>query len=802
MNANNQENANQDLLSKKKRVLKVATVERWINDDLAKDNGSIWLHYDADKQEHVEKLYCRVCQKYKQQLSTMKDFSNAWIIGSKNLKLSNAKDHANSNCHLRAFRLHANEIRTGSGGSLQMPEKLMPGPNQPTVIEGFSQMSEIAQEQLKKKFELAYFVAKKELPFTMYEDLVTLEKHHGVDIGEVYVNRIECANFIDYHGEYLSKTLENDLSEAHFYSVLTDGTTDCSVTEELVYVLYFDPKRNEESVGVKLAFLSLKDVKKADAPGIESVIESSFASVGTTKNELYSKLVGFGADGASVNSGDKNGVKALLQQKSPWLIFQWCVAHRLELALKDALQPTWFKQVDQMLTKLHSFYNKSPKKLYELKSLHKLLQNTFDFVEGSIKPKRANGTRWISFKLAALRLVLDKFGIYLMHLENLAQEEGNNEIVGHLKKWKTSQMLLHIAFFIDVLTPAAELSKIYQEDDIDIVSATSALNRTKHKLQLYSNLSLQDLPATKYLLSKIEKDNATLTYQGIQFSSIQFERELELLKAKKNSLTESICACISSRLDDSESPTLQDIAIVLNAESWIAKASLPKEDGEVDGKSDSCVNFDEGAFDAEIIRLFEHFQVVLGNAGVKCPCTEVVAEWHDLFTYSINYLQPTKHNYKKTWAFVFSSSHARSRWKNILTLIELLFSIPVSNAKLERMFSNMQRAKVDSRCSLGEERLTHLLRIKEEGPELGCFDVTPVVKLWLDSKVRRPNQRKRKKYKQRKQKSKRYYDQDNYTKLFSAVDDSLGADSDSLGADSDSCASSTTDDDLSVANMD
>lgn len=110
-------------------------------------------------------------------------------------------------------------------------------------------------------------------------------------------------------------------------------------------------------------------------------------------------------------------------------------------------------------------------------------------------------------------------------------------MLGYLKKWKTSQMLLHIAFFIDVLTPAAELSKIYQEDDIDIVSATSALNRTKHKLQLYSNLSLQDLPVTKYLLSKVEEESGTHTYQGIQFSSTQFERELELLKAKKNRIT-------------------------------------------------------------------------------------------------------------------------------------------------------------------------------------------------------------------------------------------------------------------------
>ena len=75
----------------------------------------------------------------------------------------------------------------------------MPGPNQST---GFAQMPDMAQEQIKK-FELAYFVAKEELPFTLYKDLVTLEKHHGVDIGEVYANCIDCANFVDYHEEHL-----------------------------------------------------------------------------------------------------------------------------------------------------------------------------------------------------------------------------------------------------------------------------------------------------------------------------------------------------------------------------------------------------------------------------------------------------------------------------------------------------------------------------------------------------------------------------------------------------------------------
>ena len=103
----------------------------------------------------------------------------------------------------------------------------------------------------------------------------------------------------------------------------------------------------------------------------------------------------------------------------------------------------------------------------------------------------------------------------------------------------------------------------------------------------------------------------------------------------------------------------------------------------------------------------------------------------------------------------------------------------------------MQRTKVDARCSLGEQRLTHLLRIKEEGPVIGSFDVTPVVKLWSERKVRRSNQNKRKKYKQRKQKSKKYHDKDNYNELFSLVDSSSdNTDSEEEVADEDSPCSS------------
>ena len=38
-------------------------------------------------------------------------------------------------------------------------------------------------------------------------------------------------------------------------------------------------------------------------------------------------------------------------------------------------------------------------------------------------------------------------------------------------------------------------------------------------------------------------------------------------------------------------------------------------------------------------------------------------------------------------------------------MIKLLFTVPVSNAKRERMFSKLKRVKIDFRCSLGTKRL-------------------------------------------------------------------------------------------------
>ena len=200
------------------------------------------------------------------------------------------------------------------------------------IITGLAVMDKKDIERTKRKFEVAYFVAKQQLSMTKYTEILKLENMHGVDIGQAYQTDRYCGTLIDYCGKEIKQQFNSDLAKATFYSVLWDGSTDNSVKEnEAIYALYFDPvPRGSVSVEVKIAFLEMNYLNDQSASGLTAAIKSSFQSIGITETN---KLIRFTSDGASVNRGDKNSVKTSLRENSPWLVFIWCIAHHLELAI-------------------------------------------------------------------------------------------------------------------------------------------------------------------------------------------------------------------------------------------------------------------------------------------------------------------------------------------------------------------------------------------------------------------------------------------------------------------------------------
>ena len=60
-------------------------------------------------------------------------------------------------------------------------------------------------------------------------------------------------------------------------------------------------------------------------------------------------LIGGGTDGASINVGQHNSMRAKLQDSLQWLFWAWCYAHCLELVSKNGPISNLFKEIEEML---------------------------------------------------------------------------------------------------------------------------------------------------------------------------------------------------------------------------------------------------------------------------------------------------------------------------------------------------------------------------------------------------------------------------------------------------------------------
>ena len=68
------------------------------------------------------------------------------------------------------------------------------------------------------------------------------------------------------------------------------------------------------------------------------------------------------------------------------------------------------------------------------------------------------------------------------------------------------------------------------------------------------------------------------------------------------------------------------------------------------------------------------------------------------------------------------------------------------------MFSKLNQVKTLQCGSLSQIRLGNLLHIAEECLAVERYDVTPVMKIWANEKVRHPKQTERKQYEKRESK--------------------------------------------------
>lgn len=215
------------------------------------------------------------------------------------------------NFHIKALQTH--NASEGHKKCVAHQKAVTATPGTTPAERALQAMNQENFNKMRILFRISHSIAKKGRPFSDYAWSADLhEVTHGISLGETYRNDKACRNFIGFIAEAKRLALVEALMKAPFYSTLT-GSTDSSVREaKIMYVRYSDHGK------ISNKFLALKNIARANAENVATLIETTLKEYGGfTDANLYKKLVGFGADGASVNMGSHNGIGARLQRMAP-----------------------------------------------------------------------------------------------------------------------------------------------------------------------------------------------------------------------------------------------------------------------------------------------------------------------------------------------------------------------------------------------------------------------------------------------------------------------------------------------------
>ena len=652
------------------KVASIKTVKKW------EIEFSSQFSYDT-KDGKVFRLRCFECTKWELKIKTATNFSTTWIRpGSDSVAKDSVAKHCRSDQHKKALE---HTKRSLLGAEVYKESVVMNSP----IAKSFLKLSPDYRAGLKVKINTVYHIIKNEDPYTNYPKLLELQTKNNVPelanskTIKSYATDDAGALFGDFIGTFNLENLKKDLGKIHYYSVLTDGSTDSSVTkQEAIYILFLHD-------GIpKVRYFSVESISNANAAGIHEGIKTAFERFGITN--FSDRIVGLNADGASVNMGEYRGLGKLVKESAPWLELVHCFNHRIELALKDAFDTSPFGKIVDMLTKLYYLYQKSPTRYRELRELSEVYEKSIP------KPTKACGTRWIDHKYRAMQKVLQNYGAYMVHLESLSQTDSQAfkraEIQGSLKKWKHASYPIYMSVYLDVLAPIRRISLAMQQDLHDPVKVTRRIKEftwTMAKLVLVFEQALDDdniLTHYTKFLGEVEVDNdGKHVYQNVKLK--QYNRTKNRVKQHYKET--------------------------------------------VDGSFGNTMIAD--------IVLHFHELLVKNN----CHVEKIQSEWLVLKGYLIPMIMNDKKSkYLDLWSRVFQNDEVKEECKNILHIFEIMLVVPFTNAKVERVFSRM---KTDVRNRLKRDRLDVYLRVGDDGMSVKDFNPDPIIDLWFKDKVRRLN---------------------------------------------------------------
>ena len=607
------------------------------------------------------------------------------------------------------------EKRKAEEAGIDYPQQSAKQQKKGPLPQYFDKLHEASKTKYKALFDIVYMLAKNHRPLSDTEMQVQLAKKLNVELaGEDHQNRFAAREFIASIAAVLRNSNAQSIIESRFLSLLGDGSTDRSIIEqESAFVRYCDQGVPKTSL-VDVVALEYCDANGVLA-GLLKALESRSLKIENLKDPSKPgpTMVCANFDGASVNMGEYEGVGAKLKRdfSMEWLIVMWCVAHKIELAMLDAVKSnSAITQFEEHFKSVLGFYDKlHVKNRREAKSLAEILDEMYVHLP-PIKEQR-----WVASKVRANQAMRKDYHILVSHLTTVAagtpgHTQSTREVkAGAYLKYITSPRFLYMLhFLIDVLEIVKKMSLAFQSDDLLIFQVPE-----KVKACIVSLLALKKIPGPtmKIFMESYDRKNKKFKAEGGGIVDLCGPcPDLKYTDASTHKILDDMVKYLKDRFKDflSESGPVRAFKIF--------NYNLYPNDNE------SLAVY--GA--EELVTLLTHFSELFDEAEIAQAQVEFPGFKACLAQYKG---QPPQTVHKFLLRSAYDGSNVN--FPVMMKLLELMIVISCSTAKVERSFSQLNLIKTAQRQSMSQDLLRDLMIIQIEGPSLEDFDPIPAIEHYL-----------------------------------------------------------------------
>jgi hypothetical protein len=530
-------------------------------------------------------------------------------------------------------------------------------------------------------------------------DFTTYAPVEAKDINFQYLTPAEHLYFLECIVVCHRKELQRRVASALAFSLRCDGSVDRTQMDKI----YVTAKVVEHDGTEDNLFLGCAEPSERGAAGVFDAVKSACtATLGTSDSwdTVRRSVSSFVTDGASVNTGCRNGLWVLLDNDVteatghgiPLKI--WCAAHRSSLAWKSVTSTVSEARIlISDLVSISTYFHSSAIRTRELKKLAE------DRSLSLLRLPRFFDVRWAEFTGDLLEAILTSWYPLVLYFQTAA-DNGDREAQGFLNFLTSRSTLQLTSFLADVTSVFARFQKNLQSDNITVLDLPHQVDSAKQQI---AALRTSSLPGG--WVSALNKEMVTspdeCTLKGVSLSmkerrtknAHQYVLSKRDHEAVNNEVVEGLLNFLSERFDtDLDTANLQ---------------KLVRFDPTVDLEAVGDI-----LPEVDVAELSIEFREVQ-NLGMANSLRET----------------PIRESLKRLL-------HAKV-YPNLVTCFAQMLAAKPHSADVERLISTSNILKSSDRSSMEIETENLYLYVHHNMPPLAKWDPRDAVNKWLCDKDRR-----------------------------------------------------------------